>query len=100
MFPGQYDLELYRGDTARYRFVLWQDEAKTLPIDLTGVTVTAQIRDQPNSGTIRLQLTCATTLPNTIEVTVPSDGAANLHQRGAWDLQLTWPGGDVQTILH
>lgn len=97
--PAHYDLNLYRGDTSRTSFVLWLDAAKTLPFDLTGVGVKAQIREKPDSPAIIAELTCAVTLPNTIVVSVPTDVAATLKSRGAWDLQLTLVNGDIQTVL-
>lgn len=97
MLPGIVDLSLYRGDTARYSFVLWQDSGKTLPVDLTGSTPTAQIRDRPDSNRILLELACEISLPNTVLVVVP--GNSTLPPRGAWDLQLTWGNGDIQTVV-
>lgn len=99
MFPGIYDLGLYRGDTTRLKFNLWQDTAKTIPTDLTGATATAQIRDRPDSPTVTVTLTCTVTLPNTIDVVVPASSDTTIHYRGTWDLQLTYPSGDVQTVV-
>jgi hypothetical protein len=99
MLPGAFDLELYRGDTARWQFALWQDAARSVPVDLAGVTVAAQIRDQPDSATILVTLSANITLPNVVNVALPAGLAGTLPSRGVWDLQLTWTGGDVQTIL-
>ena len=38
MIPADYNLTLYRGDTGRWRFVLWADAGKTQPLDLTGAS--------------------------------------------------------------
>jgi len=101
MLPGAYDLDLYRGDTARYSFVLWQDAGKTIPYDLTGQVPAAQIRDRPDSGRIVVQLQCTIALPNTINVALLAPDSAGLPSgcRGAWDLQLTAASGDVTTVL-
>jgi hypothetical protein len=96
MTPGSYDLCLYRGDSARWRFQLWQDDAKTQPADLTGATVLAQIRDRPDGSNI-VDLTCTITTPNIIDVALAA-GAA-VPQRGVWDLQVTYPSGDIVTYL-
>jgi hypothetical protein len=99
MLPGAFDLELYRGDTARWQFVLWQDEAKTQPADLTGVTAAAQIRATPDSPAV-VELLTQVVPPNIVNVALGAGDAAGLSvQLGFWDLQLTYPGGDVKTIL-
>lgn len=97
--PASYPLDLYRGDTFRVKFKLWKDKAKTDPVDLAGVAVAAQIRSQPNSSAILQELLCTVTLPNIIEVSMTPDETAKLPSAGAWDLQLTYPNTDVQTIL-
>jgi hypothetical protein len=97
MLPGIVDLNLYRGDTARYSFVLWQDAGKTLAVDLTGAIGAAQIRDRPDSGRVLAELACEISLPNTVLVVVR--GQLALPALCAWDLQLTWGDGDVQTVV-
>ena len=59
-----YTLALYRGDTARYQFVLWADSARTVEVDLTGVVVAAEVR--PSTGGTPL------TLEGSTEVVVDS----------------------------
>ena len=41
---ASFDLDIYRGDTGRWSFLLWKDQAKTDPVDLTGAAVRAQVR--------------------------------------------------------
>jgi hypothetical protein len=96
--PVQYNLNCYRGDTHRWRFVLWADAAKTDPVDLTGVTVTAQVRATANSTTILTTLATVVS-GNQIDVTLPSASSQLLPASAAWDLQLVYPSGDVQTIV-
>lgn len=98
MMPSAYDLLLYRGDTGRFRFVFWADSAKTDPYDLSGVTVAAQIRDKP-AGLKITDLACAVTLPNIVDVTLTPVASRTLPSRGAWDLQWTYAGGDVRTVV-
>ena len=95
--PGYYGLKVYRGDTTRWRFVLWQDDAKTVAADLTGVAVLAQLRDHPD-GTVYATLACTVTLPNTIDAVLSAANSAKTVN-GVWDLQLAYPGGDVVTAL-
>jgi hypothetical protein len=101
MKPGKYGLSLYRGDTSRWKFTLWADEAKTEPIDLAGASVAAQIRAVGGTWTSPAAvLDCVIEAPNIIRAELPT--SATLPGRGTrseWDLQITWPSGDVQTVL-
>ncbi len=90
MRPGTYDLETYRGDTYTWQFRLWKDADRTIPADLTGVEVKAEIR--PGSGrTPVAELTCTPTLPNLVDVHLPVELWDTLtYLNGVWDLQLTY----------
>jgi hypothetical protein len=99
---------LYRGDTYSWSFRLWDDEDQTVPHDLTGATAAAQIRNKP-AGDLVIDLDCAvvTTGPpgpvttNTVQVELPADRwtAAPGIGVGAWDLEITYPDGNVTTVL-
>jgi hypothetical protein len=93
-----YGLAPYRGDTHRWRFVLWADPGRTVAVDLTGVVVKAEIRSAPG-GSFVAALGCTVTLPQTIDVALTAAQSATLPPSAAWDLQLTWPSGDVQTVV-
>jgi hypothetical protein len=97
MTPGKYALLIYRGDSYKWQFKLWSDAAKTIPLDLTGVTVKAEIRDKPG-GNVLGHLTCVTTMPNIIDASLTAANTATLTS-GVWDMQLTYAGGDVSTVL-
>lgn len=92
--PTRHDALVYRGDTWRRLFRLWQDLEGTDPVDLTGVTVEAAGTD----GRVDPPFTVAVTLPNSVLVTIPAGVAADLVD-GRWDLQLTWPDGVVLTVV-
>jgi hypothetical protein len=96
--PIQFNLNCYRGDTHRWRFTLWADAAKTVPADLTGVTVAAQVRLTPNATTILTPLDL-TVAANVIDVELASSASQLLPASAAWDLQLVYPSGDVRTIV-
>jgi hypothetical protein len=98
MMPGTYPLIIYRADDHAWRFVLWQDAAKSVPVDLTGVTVAAEVRDRPAGASI-FPLALTVTLPNIIDAELDHDITAQLPASGRWDLQLTDPAGWVSTIL-
>lgn len=99
MKPGEFPLDIYRGDTYRWQFVLWSDIAKTQPVDLSGVLVKSQIRDKP-MGRLLAVIDCTVTPPNTILATLTAAECAKLVGRTlAWDLQLAWANGDITTLL-
>ena len=96
MQPANLPLDIYRGDSMRLRVKLF-DQGHA-PIDLTDVIVKAEIRDRP-AGTNITTLTCTIELPNTIEVVLFAGDSHKLPQQGVWDLQLTYPSGEVKTAL-
>jgi len=97
MTPGDFDLNLYRGDSYAWQFRLWQDEEKTIPLDLTGATVLAQWRDKID-GTIVVTLDKDITLPNIIEIAItPALWVGAPPKGGVWDLQVTQADGQVLT---
>lgn len=98
MTPGTYPLIIYRGDTYAWRFVLWQDQAKTIPVDLTGFAVAAEIRDKPAGKTIQA-ISLGVTLPNIISASLTGAQTGQLPASGRWDLQLTDFTGWISTIL-
>lgn len=104
MTPGKYDLALYRGDSYEWRFQLWEDTGRTLPVDLTGSLVAAEFRDQPG-GDVIVSMDCVIStaaglsVPNVITVRLEPEMWPDAPPEGAWDLEVTQPDGDVQTIV-
>jgi hypothetical protein len=96
MQPATLPLDVYRGDSKRLRVKLWGPD--NAPVDLTGSVAKAQIRDRPGGKQI-IDLLCFITLPNIVDVTLTSRDSHKLPAKGAWDLQLTYPSGDVRTPL-
>jgi hypothetical protein len=92
-----YPLNVYRGDTYAWQFRVWSDAAGTIPADLTGVLVAAEIRDKPG-GTLILTL-APTITGNVIDLPLSAAVCRTLPAQGAWDLQLTFPSGHVHTIV-
>ena len=98
MMPGNYDMTLYRGDTRRFAFLLWQDADKTLPVDTTDATAAAQIRNAPG-GAVLVNMACSIPSNGRVEIVLPADQTAALAPRGVWDLQLTMSDGDITTVV-
>lgn len=95
--PGTYDLGLYRGDTSSWKFRLWSDKAKTIPLNLDGVVAKAEYRDVPG-GTVLITFDCSILLPNTVSMDLTSTMWDDVAvQDGVWDLELTFPDGAVKT---
>lgn len=99
MTPGTYPLELYRGDSYAWQFVLWLDAGQTQPADLDGALAFAEIRNTAG-GTLYLELECIVQAPNTINVELPADTWPDTHiSKGVWDLQVSYLSGAVQTVV-
>ena len=97
--PTNLPFDLYRGDTYHWQIAVWQDTAKTQPFDLTGVVAKSEIRQAPG-GPLLVSLALTIQLPNTILIDLDATDSMKLTANPAvWDLQLTYPSGDVQTIL-
>ena len=96
--PQWVRLSVYRGDSEHWTFTLFEDPAQTIPYDLAGVTVKAQIRT--GAGALLAELVCAVTLPNVIDVALAAAVSAGLCPgTWSWDLQLTYPDGAVKTVV-
>jgi hypothetical protein len=96
VIPGEYNLELYRGDTEARSFVLFADDAQTVPYDLTGATVRAEIREK-TAGIHVVTLSTVILLPNTVVVTMLPTNYVDCPAVGIWDLQITDADGMVLT---
>ena len=98
MIPGTFALNIYRGDDHAWRFMLWTDAAKTVAVDLTGMTVEAEVRDRPG-GAVIIPALVTVTLPGTVDVVLDHDATRTLPANGRWDLQATDAGGRIATFL-
>jgi hypothetical protein len=99
MMPGAFTLTIYRGDTTAWQFTLWQDVAKTVPLDLTGLQVAAQIRTGTGAEPAT-PLDLVVSLPNIVLASLAPEDSRLLPVNALWDLQITDPTIDrVTTIL-
>jgi hypothetical protein len=99
MTPGNMPLRLYRGDTYSWQFALFSDPAATVPVDLTGIAVLSEIRNQP-AGSLICIFNNTIILPNIINMVLTAANSELLVATGgAWDLRLFYPNNLVATIL-
>jgi hypothetical protein len=96
MRPAQLPLDIYRGDSFRLRVKLF--DQSNVPLDLTNVLVKSEIRDRP-AGTFMVQFQCTITLPNVVDLFLVSADSQKLPVNAVWDLQLSYGGGEVKTLL-
>ena len=96
--PASFPFNFYRGDSYKYRFKLWQDQAKTIPYALDAVAdqANAEIRDKPGGASITV-LDVEIVEPNFVDVSVTSEMTKTMVQKGVWDLEITFANGDVYT---
>ncbi len=96
--PADYPLSLYRGDSYSWLFRFWNDEAKTDPTDFTDCTAEAEVRNR-KAGDVIMTLTCMI-VDNEITVVMTADDWDDwVYSTGVWDLQVTYPGGEVVTYV-
>ena len=97
--PAAVDLELYRGDDFGPQEFIWEQPAGT-PVDITGYTITAQIRTSADDTAILASFTCVITSAALGKWTIAlTDVETNLLPRSAyWDMQLKSPGGFTRTF--
>lgn len=97
--PTIYDLGIYRGNTFRMQLTAWQDDAETVPLDLTGATAAAEIRDKA-MGKLLATLDVVLTPPNTVDLELHASVTATLAPgKRAWDLEVALANGDIRTVL-
>ena len=99
MMPGRYPMALYRGDTYKWRVVIWLDAQRAYPFDMTGMVTKAEIRPQP-TGAKSWLIGTTITLPNIVDLHLSSGTCHQLPDQCVWDLQITTITNDVFTVLR
>lgn len=98
--PARRDITQYRGDTLAMVVRLWQDGAHTVPVDLTGATVQAQVRtsavDEMIAATFGISIA-----DNAVTLTLTPSQTRDLPANGVWDCEVDWQsdGQNLQTVL-
>ena len=67
-------------------------------VDYTGCDVLCQVRAYAASPDVLLTIPGSVNSDGDIVLDEPDTGDW-AGMRGAWDVQVTWPGGDVETVL-
>lgn len=91
--PLDQPLILYQGDDWRLDIVVTNPDGT--PADLTGATVSSQVRRTPDAAEVLGEFT-ATIEGNTIHLHMPASTSATITS-GVWDCQLATP--DVVTLV-
>lgn len=102
MAAGKYNMLVQQGATYNQSITL-KNAANTAPINITGCTVAAQIREQYTDATP--VATFATNIPvgtdGVIQISLtPTQTSAITIERGVYDIEITYPGGTKDRILQ
>ncbi|MCC6425648.1 MAG: hypothetical protein IT435_02385 [Phycisphaerales bacterium] len=100
--PPNLDITLVRGDTWQTVFQVREDDQTTV-IDLTGYDARIQVRRlplDPESAALDLTVGSGLTINAGLgEITAVAQTASLIAGEYAWDLQLTAPGGLIETVM-
>ena len=83
--PTTVPISVYRGDCKHWKLTLFTDPDATVPYDLAGLTVAAEIRN----GTALATINPVVTLPNIIDLELTAEESAKVKGPARWDCQLT-----------
>ena len=109
MSAGELDLEIEQGTTFLSTVTLQNDDLT--PVDLTGFSLKAQIRETPNNAILAAEFTIDNPSPATgsfdIYLTPTQTSAIKAHGKSAkdkaryvWDIELTDGAGRVSRLLQ
>lgn len=101
MSAAEYDITIEQGASFSLA-VTWQDENES-PVDLTGFTAAAQVRETFDSEDAALSFDVSLGgTAGTISLTADPSATAEVDfpERGVWDLELTNAGGTVTRLLQ
>lgn len=103
--PGSYNFSVYQGDTKEFTAALSSGPPPSgpfVPINLTGCTVAAQIRDTPVAAVPAATITCTVTdAANGLVLLsmAPAVTAALGVGTKVWDMEVLFPSGKKFTYL-
>lgn len=99
--PTEVDILAYRGDTGRFRITVTDSAVPPNPIDISGMTWDADIREKRNDTD---PITSFTVVPvvgqsNSVDVILAKEGAALLPKKSYYDVEMS-DGVNVTTIVY
>lgn len=99
--PPNENFSHYRGDTFTAVIHVWDDTAHTVPSDLTGAAVAAQIRASTSATAIIAAFDVGKS-GNAITLRLPPAKVETLPQRAVYDVEVDWQADrvNVQTVLR
>ena len=108
MTPGKHDIRIYAYATLSMP-IRWTTGTPAAPVDLTGATVTMQIRERASSPSPAISLTSAP--GGGITISNPSGGeflitisdeltGALTIRKGVYDVVVTSPGGEAYRLIE
>jgi hypothetical protein len=99
--PATKNITVTRGDTFDMYLGIGRNGSR---IDLTGATVTGQVRSTEDSPTVMGAFTCVlanqTTDPGGILCTIPKTVTETFTGNGGYDIQILFANGDVKTVVR
>ena len=97
--PKEVNLTLYRNDTNTFSVAI--KDATGVAVSLTGATALLQVRDAKENGALLATLTTTVdTVNKVVIVTIPPSAFTSWKwDSGFYDLQVTFSGGTVTSII-
>ena len=103
MLPITRNIQIYQGDTFSLIFRLRQrnQAGQVSPVNLSGATAHAQIRNRDEAQSLMAEFTTTITNPENGEVRIllTADQTRALTQNGKWDVQINFANGTVRTYM-
>jgi hypothetical protein len=104
LFPGSYDIAIYRGDSYEWWFVLKAIDVTTgnlYPCNITGWRFKAEIRNGPDAPLMAsLQEVARDDEGGVVALRLIHSQSRLLESSGVWDLEAIMPDGWVRTVLQ
>lgn len=99
MQPGVRNIKLYKGATDKITF--WLKDKNQQPIDLTGATVTACLKDATNKTNCTEDDVIITAEEGKVVVVfTPEFKAPFSGKKGSWSVKIQWSNDEIWRILE
>jgi len=104
VYPGTYDFDVYQGDTKEFSLAVSSgpDGGPFVPVDLTGCTAAAQIRETVTAASPSATITCVISDPTggVIDLSMtPAVTTTLTAGKKVWDIEITLSNGKKFTYL-